>query len=236
MDLDYFFNRRIDFVSNYYETTVAAYEEIVRKIEAGEPPYVDDRHEYMEYVDEPPFLEEWEMAKTAITITGATCLDMMQSTLHTFLDGYMYEIGIRHLIPKLKPISQKKGWLGAYRVFFAEGLRIDWRASGANLDLIEQIILTRNDFTHGTDLLSLHSFQGKTHFEKYPDSPFVRRRNSEMQLFQEYAPLIVPSEKLREAIQSLRALCDYLEGERHGLFRRLRSTSGAEADPEEAFT
>ncbi len=44
-----------------------------------------------------------------------------------------------------------KSWFGNYRAFFGEYLKIDWAASGADLDLLEQVILMRNDFTHNIE-------------------------------------------------------------------------------------
>lgn len=72
MDLAYFLNQRLAFVEYFYATTTANFEEIKRKIEAGEPPYLDERN--VEYADEPAFLREWEDASTAVTVIGAACL------------------------------------------------------------------------------------------------------------------------------------------------------------------
>jgi hypothetical protein len=38
MDLAHFLNQRLDFVEYFHATTTAAYEQVLRKIEAGEPP------------------------------------------------------------------------------------------------------------------------------------------------------------------------------------------------------
>jgi hypothetical protein len=91
MDLLYFLNQRLDFVEYSHASTTASFEEIKSKIESGEPPYIDTRDP--ESADEPAFLEEWERADAAMTITGAACLDLLQSTFHAFLDEYMDEIG-----------------------------------------------------------------------------------------------------------------------------------------------
>ena len=70
MDLAYFLNQRLTFVEYFHTNTTASFENIKNKIEAGEPPYVDTRHPD-DPDDEPAFLEEWERADAAITITGA---------------------------------------------------------------------------------------------------------------------------------------------------------------------
>jgi hypothetical protein len=185
---------------------------------------VDNRNP--EYADEPAFLEEWEKANAAMTITGAACLDLLQSTFHAYLDEYMKEIGNKHVIPKLRTLGQK-GWFGNYRVFFENYLKISWAASEADLNLIEQVILARNDFTHNGDLLSLNSFQTSFHSEKYPDSVFADSRWKEV-VFGNRTPLIVPSEALKRSIQELRKLCEYLDRERYELPKRWRAENRAQ--------
>jgi len=215
MDLPHFLNQRLKFVEYFHASTTASFEEVRRKIEAGEPPYVDTRNP--EYADEPLFLEEWERADAAMTITGAACLDLLQSTFHEFLDNYMDLIGNKEIIPHLSEMG-KKSWFGNYRAFFQEHLQIDWAASGADLDLLEQAILTRNDFTHNIDLFSLAALQTPFHSTKYPDSAFADPRWKN--LFTQGTRLTVPGETLQRTIETLRTLCQYLDHERHELMRR----------------
>jgi hypothetical protein len=64
MDLLYFLRARTKFVRYVYQTTVPQFDEIQRKIEAGEEPFVDRR--YWE-ADEPAFLAEWEEADPVVS-------------------------------------------------------------------------------------------------------------------------------------------------------------------------
>ena len=114
MDPAYFLNQRLRFVEYFHTSTTASFEEVKSKIEAGEPPYVDNRDP--EYVDEPAFLEEWERADAAITISGAACLDVLRSTFHEFLDEYMRLIGSESVISHLNEMREK-GWFANYRAF-----------------------------------------------------------------------------------------------------------------------
>jgi len=216
MDLAHFFNQRLTFVEYFHANTTASFESIKNKIEAGEPPYVDTRHPD-DPDDEPAFLEEWQRADAAITITGAACLDLLQSTFRAFLDEYMDLIGNKQVIPNLKKLEQKS-WFGNYKKFFQDYLEIDWAASGADLELLEQVILTRNDFTHNVDLLSLNSFQTTFYAKKYPNSAFADPRWKT--LFVEHTRLIVPGEMLQRAMGALRTLCEYLDHERYALMKR----------------
>jgi len=216
MDLYFFLDQRLKFVEYYHATTTAVFRETKRKIETGEPPYVDMRDP--ETADEPAFLEEWMRAEIAMTISGATCLELVQSTFHAFLDKYMNEIGQKQLIPRLHEMGQK-GWYGNYKAFFFENLQIDWASSGADLALLEQVILTRNDFTHNVDLLSLNSFQTPFHSSKYPDSAFA---DEEWKGVMDNVRLTVRADTLQRVLGALRTLCGYLDQERYRLLRRWR--------------
>jgi len=70
MDLAYFLNQRLAFVEFFHAGATGSFQEIKRKIEAGEPPYVDNRGPEDE---EPTFFDQWEKADAAMTITGAAC-------------------------------------------------------------------------------------------------------------------------------------------------------------------
>src|SRR5476649_819542 len=98
-----------------------------------------------------------------------------KSTFHSFLHRYMREIGGAHLIPHLR--EMKRGsWFGNYRELFRRLLDIEWEKSGANIQFLEQVILTRNDFSHNLELGSLTAYQTDEHSKKYPESAFADPR------------------------------------------------------------
>lgn len=220
LNLLLFLNARLNVIEYFHANTTAAFEEVKRKIEAGEPPYVDRRHPE-DGDDEPAFIEEWEKADAAMKISGAACLDTLQSTLHEYLNQYMDQIGSKQVIPRLKKMG-KQGWFRNYQEFFSKFLHIDWTASGADLDLIEQVILTRNDFAHNIDFISLSAFQTNDHAHKHANSAFVDPRWKAM-FFGKYTRLIVPAATLQKAIDAVRALAGFLEPQRHALLRRWRA-------------
>jgi hypothetical protein len=213
MDLDHFLNERLKFVEFFYSNAVAAFEEIKRKIDADEPPYVDERAD--ENCDEPAFLEEWLNSDEAMNVAGFAGLDFLQSTLHVFLDEFMREIGNEHLVPRMKEMG-RKSWFRNYEAFFDEFLKINWATSGVDLDLIEQAILARNDFTHNPDLLSGHSYQQAFHLKKQPNSAFT---DSDMPSFRGKV-LHVSAENLAQAAKAVRQLAEHLESERWKLLSR----------------
>jgi hypothetical protein len=217
VDLLYFVDERLGFIRYFYEKAAGLFHETKRKIEEHEEPY-DDPGYGSEYQDAPPFLEEWENADAAANITGATCLDLLQSTFHSFLHQYMREIGGAHLIPHLR--EMKKGsWFGNYRELFRRLLDIEWEKSGADIQFLEQVILTRNDFSHNLELGSLTAYQTDEHSKKYPESAFADLRWR--RLFAQ-KPLIVPKDRVDQAIEVVHRLCEYLEELRHDIVRKHR--------------
>jgi len=171
VDLLYFLDRRLEFIRYFYGSTTPVFAEIKRKIDAGEEPYQD--HRDPEYVDEPAFLKEWEDADIAAHLVGAHCLAILQVTLQAFLTEYVKEIGCKHLLSEL---PKKGSWFEKYREMFLHKIGIDWRASGADIELLEQVNLTRNDFFHNVDIMTLYTYQDPRHAEKYPDTAFADPR------------------------------------------------------------
>jgi hypothetical protein len=155
MDLAYFLNQRLMFIEYFHANTTANFEDVKRKIESGEPPYVDSR--YGEDADEPAFLEEWEGADAAVTVSGAACLDLLQSTFHAFLSAYMKQIGESEVIPQLKRLN-KKGWFGNYRTFFADYLQIDWGDSAADLRVYKDLCKRSLHLTRRTKWRSIKQY------------------------------------------------------------------------------
>lgn len=222
MDLLSFLDERLKFINYFYGSTVSIFQETMRKIEVGEPPYEDKRNP--EDYDEPAFLTEWQDADAAANITGASCLQLLQSTFHSFLKEYLKQIGQKHLIPQVGEMKQKS-WFRNYHALFLEVLGIDWSKSGADIGLLEQLILTRDEFTHNLDFLSLFVFQSSSHASKYPDSAFADPKWPAA-IFRE-TRLVVTQEVLEKATAALRSLCAYLDGER-GEFIRRHSAKAAE--------
>jgi hypothetical protein len=134
----------------------------------------------------------------------------------------MGAIGGARLIPQLGEMK-KKSWFGNYRELFRKILQIDWDASGADISLMEQMILTRNDFTHNLSLTALNPYQTEAHSKKYPDTAFADPRFKKL-MFR--VPLIVPKDKLEQAVDAVHRLCEYLEDQRREALRQLRARQG----------
>ena len=123
----------------------------------------------------------------------------------------------------LKRKSNKKGnWFQKYQLLFGEDLKIELKRSPVDVDTLEQIILTRNDFEHNSDLFSTSVYQSDDHAKKYPESLFI----DDDYLFESrYAqvPLKVNREKLDTAINAVMGFCEFLDGIRADYHEYLRS-------------
>lgn len=208
MDLHYFLEQKLRFIEYFSSAATTLFLETKKKIEDGVEPY-EWRHAVQ--TEDYPFQEEWEFADASLDTVGAAALDYLQATLHSFLRTYLQETGNAHVAERIKEFG-KRSWLENYRRCFQFCFNIDWAASGADLGLIEHLILTRNDFTHGSHLLSLATFQDDEHAEKHPAAAFVDERWKNSTLMGK--KLSAPLESIREAIASVRSLCLYLESQR----------------------
>lgn len=204
MNFMYFVDERLRLALYLFDLGTPPFQEIKRKIEASEPPY--EYHGRDDAVED-AYQQAFEDADTAIQVIGMSSLGLVQTALHEFLKEFVersFGPTILNQVPQIKA----DGWLGKFRALFATNAEYNWENSGADLALIEQACLTRNDFHHSVNLLTRCPFQGKTHAKKHADSPFRDPAFSDA-LMQEY-PLRVTRELLESSIAAVRTLCQFL--------------------------
>lgn len=213
---------RLGFIQSLYERSSAPFREMMRQIEAGEEPYVDRRDP--ENYDEPAFLAEWLDANESVHVLGQWSLGMVQAAFKAYLQQFLEDMESWNGFENLKgKLSNKKGnWFQKYQLLFGEDLKIELKRSPVDVDTLEQIILTRNDFEHNSDLFSTSVYQSDDHAKKYPESLFI----DDDYLFESrYArvPLKVNREKLDTAINAVMGFCEFLDGIRADYHEHLRS-------------
>ena len=69
MDIHYFLGRRISFIRQFHATASEPYNERMRKIRAGEEPFIPPYSED----GEPPFLDEWLEADESLHVLAYSC-------------------------------------------------------------------------------------------------------------------------------------------------------------------
>jgi len=127
----------LTFIRSLYEATTSAYREKIRKIEAGEPPYVDERNPEFDDVSEPLFLEEGLEAGESVEVIGHWCLCMVHASSKAYLGAALAEMqrdfrGLDDLQVRLASMKAKN-WFERYRLLFGEYLGIDWRQGPVDL-------------------------------------------------------------------------------------------------------
>lgn len=108
MDLLHFLKIRLRFIEQLYDGAASPFVEIKRQIDAGQPPYVDNRDP--EYCDgEPAFLSEWGQASDSVNVIGYWCLCAVQASLQAYLKAYIGPSGTYWWNPKrlARKLSEK---------------------------------------------------------------------------------------------------------------------------------
>ena len=205
MDLEAFLQIRFAFIRQFYDGATASFSSKLSLIEQRQPPFDTYPEGFNPEDGEPPYLEECLEALESVELIGNVCLELVQKALKQFLDSFLKEIG--HTLPPVEKGQGKDGWLGRYRRFFWEKFDVDLSDSGADLAVIEQIVLARNDLQHEGSLMYTFTAPTKHHMSKYPDSSFVKGRGF-------FSTISVTREALLNAIDTVSLLCSWLEKQR----------------------
>jgi hypothetical protein len=228
MDLVYFLKEKLHVADYLYESAAPLFEEIHRKISERNPPYVFAGNAEDYCGDE--FYSEWSDAENALDALGASCLAIVQQAAHAYLKAWVLEIGSRDLWEAKVPGS---GWFGRCR-HIINAAHISLEPITAEIAIIEQGILTRNDFIHNNDLLDEMTMQSEQHKRKYPFSLFA-----DPQLVTEpmdSTRLRVTRKSLGEATDAVRRFCEYLDTFRYRfsleIVKDLKLDVSSLADPE----
>lgn len=175
MDVSYFLGERTAFIRYFFEQAVKPFEETIRRIREKEDPFVppawDDSMS-----TEPAFLQEYQEATAGIEIVGQTCISMLSEALKAFFRAH--ERDLRLDFEKMLGEEEyakvfKKGFIKGYRTCFERFLRVNWTRCPADLRLLEQIVLARNDSQHGGHITLMRATHSPTTLRRYPAAFFV---------------------------------------------------------------
>ena len=215
MDIQYFLEERIRYIKWFYETAVEPFNKTKMAIERGEEPY---RPPLGEETDEPPFYAEWEEADTGALVIRQTCISALSDSLILFFEYWRrrWKDDGRQIID-IK-IKRRGGPAKVVEIFE----KLEWEVSRcpARSDIIEQVILARNQIQHSK---SLAMFFRATHSEKdlrrFPKPFFsdpaelgIENTDSRLRKFMP-VPVYSSEEKLFEAISEVEKFCSWLEEE-----------------------
>lgn len=213
MDVQYFLNRRVDFIRQFYEMSAAPFIERKRQIEAEEEPFVPPYSED----PEPPFLAEWLEAEESLQVLGRTCISMLAAVFHLYFKTWERQIGIP-VDASLKG-DFKNGWFNGYKAYFERHFKIRFADSPAQIGVLEEIVLVRNRAQHPESITMDSSHYSESDLKKLSHPFFIDENDAS--LFSEIeegerAWLMLPSirvtaEKLLTALSEVIRFAEWLE-------------------------
>jgi len=213
MDVLAFLRDRMRFIRGFYATAGAPFCETMRKIEAGEapfePPYSED--------GEPPFLEEWIEADTALDVLGRACVSMVGASLKLYFETWEGQLGVVWEKGERKKTFEN-GFLQGYRKCFADILGLSWDECPADLEILEQVTLARNRDQHPDSITRMGVNHTPSDREKYPRLFFASEAERRMYDDPDMAGISwmnpsvrVSRESLLTAIGEVEKLAEWLE-------------------------
>lgn len=150
MEVGYFLRERTKFIRTFYNEAITPFVERRRLIEHEEPPFEPPYSED----GEPAFLEEWIESGEAIELIGRTSVSMLSDSLKLYFSEWERQLAI-NCQNSCKKAFKEKGFFQGFRTCFQKCTVIDWDSSPSDLDVIEQIVLARNDAQHPKEITQL---------------------------------------------------------------------------------
>ncbi|MDI1278593.1 hypothetical protein [Methylobacter sp.] len=164
MDVLFFLKEKTAFIRQLYVTTSASYTERIQKIQNNEEPFYSTcSGEYG-----PPFQIEYMEASDSLDALGYMCISMLAAALKLYLDVWAKQSRIQ-----LDESKFNKGWLVGYGIHFKQNFNIDFELAPVSLNLIEEIILARNQIRHPSSIISHQTTYGAKDIEKIGTPLFV---------------------------------------------------------------
>ena len=158
----------LGFIERFYDGAVQPFETTMRKIEAGEEPFLP-KCEPEDYYG-PKYETEWNEADECKRVIGSCTLGLLAKALN----DYLREFVMREVNNQRSRLEQYKGnWFEKYCAFLTQETAFKWLNCPVARNQIEQINLSRNDFAHDPELGGTFPVQTDTHFRKYPVSAFA---------------------------------------------------------------
>ena len=174
MDHLFFLKERTTFIRRFYGQARQPFDDAMRKIQAGEPPF--DQPPYSED-PEPPYLVEYSEANDSARIVGLTCVSMLSASLKLFVVERHREVF--QLTQDEKKVLGKLGFIRGYRkVLAASGIPIDH--APVNFVLLEEIDLARNQAQHPDRLTDINARYSEHALNKVSSPIFVSDREAQI--------------------------------------------------------
>lgn len=219
MDVLYFLKERTRFIRQFYDVADGAFAEIKRRISDAEPPFDAYPPGFDPEDGEPPFLDEYSDADAGEEFVGQSAVSFVASSLKLFFDEMRHDLSRFHggRVPEFDAKYAKNyGFFAANRRWFAE-IGIDLDQSGADLAIVEEVILTRNVAQHPDSIVSmaLHLRGQEVRRRPFPwfvhpfEESAVAQENLE-DLQRLSWMLSITREKFLKAVDQVDVLCEFV--------------------------
>ncbi|TIL84080.1 MAG: hypothetical protein E5Y73_35015 [Mesorhizobium sp.] len=226
--------QRTDIIRLFYDKGRVPFEQLKRDIEEEvrpwEPPYFNPDTDD----PEPAFLAEWTQADQTRELVGMLAVSLLADTLSLYFVELEREIGIAFVDQKERAALFKLGKVEAYRQIIRHVMGDAFKYCPVRFDVIEQVILARNDFAHGQDFISFQTTHNQRTVERHPN-PFFTNANEHLVGgdMPEWRRLTieVSREKLMAAIDEVEKLADWVHRNDEAVWEwraRMRATKASD--------
>ncbi|OZA91931.1 MAG: hypothetical protein B7X76_01250 [Azorhizobium sp. 39-67-5] len=239
MDLSYFMRERTALIRLFYGKGRLPFEQMQREIEDEVPPWKPPPFNPDTDSAEPPFVEEFMQAEHVKELVGLFAVSLLADTLKGYFEELERDLGIEFTDDKARRAHFKVGWVEGYRQIIEHVMGEAYATCNVRFDLIEQVVLARNDFAHNTDFVIFQAKHNKQTLLKHRNPFFVgpdhKEHTDEDALDLEETPpwwggpkIEISEEKLMTAIAEVEKLADWVqanekvmwEWQRRGAVRR----------------
>lgn len=174
MDVRYFFNQRLSFVTQLYTNSAEPFVERKRMIKAEEEPYVPPYSED----GEPAFLTEWLEAEESLQVLGHACVSMLSASFHLYFKAL--ERQLRVPVGEKYKSDFKRGWFNGYKAYFLGEFGVAFEDSHCKLGLLEELVLARNRVQHQESITSQSTHYSEDDLKKLKSPFFIDSRDFEL--------------------------------------------------------
>jgi hypothetical protein len=221
MDLSYFMRERTALIRLFHGRGRLPFEQMQRDIEEEVPPWEPPSVDPESYDGEPAFVEEFMQAEHVKELVGLFAVSMLADTLKSYFDEFQRDMGISFPTEKARQACFNEGWVEGNRRIIQEVMGDAYATCDVRFDLIEQVVLARNDFTHNTDFVIFQAKHNKKTHTKHPN-PFFVGPDNEMETDNSLdlgdtpswwggPKIVVSEEKLMTVIAEVEKLADWVQ-------------------------
>ncbi|TAV81573.1 hypothetical protein [Rhizobium leguminosarum] len=175
MNLAFFLRQRTSIIRLFYDNARVPFEQLKRDIEEEVPPWEPPPFDPDYDSSKPPYMEQWTQAEQTRELVGMMAVSLLSDTLKLYFDTPSREIGLSFSDDKERKDCFKSGVVEGYRRILSETMGDEFETLRVRFDVIEQVVLARNDIAHNSDFLSFRTRHNEKTIQKHPTHSLSRR-------------------------------------------------------------